>query len=80
MFLDTGLHLPGELEIRPEESVMKNSTKDKAEGVTHQVKGAVKETVGKAIADRDLKNEGAAEKAGGKAQKKIGDVEEELEK
>jgi uncharacterized protein YjbJ (UPF0337 family) len=59
---------------------MKNSTKDKTEGVGHQVKGAVKETIGKAIDDKDLKNEGAAERATGKVQKKVGDVEKELEK
>jgi uncharacterized protein YjbJ (UPF0337 family) len=64
----------------PRRSVMKNSTKDKTEGVGHQVKGAVKENVGKVVDDQNLKDEGAAERAGGKVQKKVGDVEKALEK
>jgi uncharacterized protein YjbJ (UPF0337 family) len=59
---------------------MKDSTKDKIEGGAHQVKGAVKEKVGRAIKNPDLELEGADEKLGGKIQKKVGDVEKVFEK
>jgi len=54
---------------------MKSSTKDNAEGKMHQVKGKVKETVGKAVGNDDLEAEGKVEKLHGKVQEKIGQVE-----
>ena len=59
---------------------MNDSTKDKAEGAGHEAKGTVKETVGKVVGNPDLEAEGTAEKAGGKVQKKVGDVEKVFEK
>jgi uncharacterized protein YjbJ (UPF0337 family) len=59
---------------------MKPSTKDKAKGTFHEVRGKVKETVGRATNDPDLEAEGQVEKVGGKVQKKIGQVEKVLEK
>jgi uncharacterized protein YjbJ (UPF0337 family) len=59
---------------------MKQSTKDKARGKFHEVKGKVKETVGRATNAPDLEAEGLVEKIGGKVQKKIGQVEKVLEK
>jgi len=59
---------------------MKQSVKDKAKGRFHEVKGKVKETVGRATNDLDLEAEGQVEKIGGKVQKKIGQVERVLEK
>jgi uncharacterized protein YjbJ (UPF0337 family) len=59
---------------------MKQSTKDKAEGKFHAVKGKVKEKVGRATNNPDLEAEGQVEKIGGKFQKKIGQVEKVLEK
>ena len=53
---------------------MKSSTKDKATGKTHQVKGKIKETVGKAVGNKDLEDEGKAEYLKGKAQEKVGDA------
>ena len=53
---------------------MKQSTKDAAKGTYHDVKGTVKETVGRATNNPDLEAEGQAEKIGGKIQKKIGQV------
>lgn len=58
---------------------MKNSTKDKIRGRAHEVKGTVKEKVGRAIKNPDLEAEGADEKLGGKIQKKVGDVEKVFE-
>jgi uncharacterized protein YjbJ (UPF0337 family) len=59
---------------------MKQSTKDKAKGKFHEVKGKVKEKVGRATNNPDLETEGQVEKIGGKIQKKIGQVENVLEK
>jgi len=59
---------------------MKQSTEDKAKGIFHEVKGAVKEKVGKATNSPDLEVEGQAEKIGGKIRKKIGQVEHALGK
>jgi uncharacterized protein YjbJ (UPF0337 family) len=53
---------------------MKSSTKDKAEGKMHQVKGKIKETVGKVVGNNDLEAEGKGEKLGGQVQEKVGDV------
>jgi uncharacterized protein YjbJ (UPF0337 family) len=54
---------------------MKQSTEDKAKGNFHQVKGAVKEKVGRATNNPRLQAEGQGEKIGGKVQKKIGQLE-----
>ena len=54
---------------------MKDSTKDQAEGKAHEVKGAVKEKVGKVTNDPQLESEGQDEKVGGKIQKKVGQIE-----
>lgn len=59
---------------------MKQSTKDKAKGKFHEVKGKVKQKVGRATNDPDLEAEGQVEKIGGKVQKKIGQMETVLEK
>jgi len=53
---------------------MKSSTQDKAEGKMHQVKGKVKETVGKVVGNDDLEAEGKSENLEGKVQEKVGDV------
>lgn len=57
---------------------MEQSTKDKAKGTFHEVKGKVKEKVGQATNNPDLEAEGQVEKIGGKVQKKIGQVEKVL--
>jgi len=41
----------------------------------HEVKGAVKEQIGKATDNPKLQAEGTAEKVAGKVQKKVGDLE-----
>lgn len=53
---------------------MKSSTRDNVEGKMHQVKGKVKETVGRVVKDRDMEAEGIAENISGKAQEKIGEL------
>jgi uncharacterized protein YjbJ (UPF0337 family) len=59
---------------------MKDSTQDKLEGATHEVKGGVKEKIGQATNNPNLENEGTGEKVAGKIQKKIGDIEKVAEK
>ena len=59
---------------------MKQSTKDKAKGKFHEVKGKVKEKVGRATNNPDLEAEGLVEKIGGKVQKKIGQLKKALGK
>jgi uncharacterized protein YjbJ (UPF0337 family) len=46
--------------------------KDRVEGAAHQVKGAVKEGIGKITGDAKTQAEGAAEKAAGKVQNAVG--------
>ena len=53
---------------------MKSSTKDNVAGKLHQVKGTVKEVVGKTLGNRDLEAEGKVEKIAGKIQEKIGEI------
>jgi uncharacterized protein YjbJ (UPF0337 family) len=60
---------------RREGKVLKPSTKDKAEGKIHEVKGEIKEEVGKVTNDPDLEVSGAAEKNAGKVQKWISRAE-----
>jgi uncharacterized protein YjbJ (UPF0337 family) len=50
--------------------------KDRAEGAARQVKGAVKEAVGKVTGDSKTEAEGAAEKAAGKVQNAVGGVKD----
>jgi len=59
--------------------------KDEIEGKFDQAKGATKETIGRAINDRDLESEGQADRAGGNlqegfgtARRKVGDAIEDL--
>jgi uncharacterized protein YjbJ (UPF0337 family) len=59
---------------------MKQSPKDKGKGKFHEMKGNVKEKVGRATNNPDLEAEGQGEQIGGKVQKKIGQVEKVLEK
>jgi uncharacterized protein YjbJ (UPF0337 family) len=62
------------------DKAMKPSTADKAKGRFREVRGKVKETVGRATNDPDLELEGQVEKIAGKVQKKIGQVEKVFEK
>jgi uncharacterized protein YjbJ (UPF0337 family) len=60
--------------------VMKPSTKDKAEGKFHDIKGKVKEKAGQLTNNRGLEAEGIVETAAGKVQGILGQVEIALEK
>jgi uncharacterized protein YjbJ (UPF0337 family) len=60
---------------RRKDKMMKASTQDRAEGKLHEVKGKVKEEIGKATNDPDLEVSGNAEKNVGKVQNLIGRAE-----
>ena len=45
---------------------------DRAAGIGHQIKGTIKEVVGKVTGDTKTEAEGTAEKAGGKVQNTVG--------
>jgi uncharacterized protein YjbJ (UPF0337 family) len=57
------------------ESTVKPSTQDRTEGKVHEVKGKIKEHVGRATNGPDLEVSGKAEKNAGKVQKWIGNAE-----
>lgn len=59
---------------------MKSSTRDKAEGKMHKVKGKIKATVGKAVGNPDLEAEGKVEKFEGQVQEKLGQIKKILDK
>lgn len=50
--------------------------KDRIEGAGKQIKGAVKDAVGKATGDTKLQGEGKADKAEGKVQNTIGGIKD----
>jgi uncharacterized protein YjbJ (UPF0337 family) len=59
---------------------MKTSTEDKIKGSCHEVKGAIKQEVGKVTNNRCLEAKGKIEKNAGKLQHHVGVAEEAVEK
>ena len=57
---------------------MKSSTKDKAKGKFHEIKGTVKAKAGQLTNNRGLQARGKVEKAAGKVQGKLGHVKKAL--
>lgn len=57
---------------------MKASTKDQAKGRFHEVKGKIKEKVGRVTNNPDLEVQGTNERTAGKIQKKVGQIEQFL--
>jgi uncharacterized protein YjbJ (UPF0337 family) len=52
--------------------------KDRIAGAAHEVKGSVKEVVGKVVGDAKMQSDGKAEKTAGKIQNAIGGVKDTL--
>lgn len=52
--------------------------KDRIEGAAKQVKGTIKEAVGKVTGDVKIQAEGVAEKAAGKVQSSVGGAKDAL--
>lgn len=59
---------------------MKPSTENQIAGKVREVKGKIKEKVGRLTNDPDLEGQGIGEKIAGKVQKKIGQLEKVIEK
>ena len=53
---------------------MDSSTKDKIEGKAKEIKGNVKEAVGRATNDPDTEASGTGDRVEGKVQDKVGDI------
>jgi uncharacterized protein YjbJ (UPF0337 family) len=63
---------------RGKEKMMKPSTNDRTEGKFHEVKGKIKEQVGKVTNNPNLEVTGDAEKKAGKVQNWIGRAEKAI--
>jgi len=59
---------------------MKRSTKNRAKGAFHELKGSIKAKVGKLTNNRRLEAKGIVEKVGGKIQKKVGQMQNAVER
>jgi uncharacterized protein YjbJ (UPF0337 family) len=55
--------------------MIKQSTKDRATGKAHEIKGKIKKEAGRAMNKPNLQQEGENEELGGKVQRKVGEVE-----
>lgn len=54
------------------------ANEDQTKGKAKDIGGKLKEETGDAINNEDMKREGQADQAEGKAQKKVGDVKDKL--
>ena len=52
--------------------------KDRTEGSMKNIKGSIKEGVGKAVGDSKLESEGKMDKAGGKIQNAVGGIKDAI--
>ena len=64
------------LDVAHEIQEMKSSTKDRLKGRAGEVKGKMKEKLGRATRNPRTQDEGTAEKVGGKVQRKVGEVKQ----
>jgi uncharacterized protein YjbJ (UPF0337 family) len=55
-----------------------SGTHDQVEGKIHQVKGAIKEGIGKATNNPNLRAEGTAEKVRGKVEETVGKIKKSV--
>jgi uncharacterized protein YjbJ (UPF0337 family) len=74
------MEIPARRQEKGGRCIVKRSIKDQAKGMMHEVKGEVKEVVGKVTHNAALENRGRDEKISGKIQKKVGDIESHIEK
>jgi uncharacterized protein YjbJ (UPF0337 family) len=54
--------------------------KDRIVGAAKEIKGSVKETIGKAVGDAKLQSDGKADKVDGKVQNAVGGLKDALKK
>ncbi|MFN7141311.1 MAG: CsbD family protein [Limisphaerales bacterium] len=60
--------------------MIKRSTENETKGGAKDLKGRIKEGVGRAMNRPDIEDEGTADRAEGKIQKKVGQVQKVFEK
>jgi uncharacterized protein YjbJ (UPF0337 family) len=72
--------LAGTSQTQKRENRMSESTKIELKGMAHEAKGAFKAATGKVTSNPKLEAEGHVEKAGGKVQRKIGEIEKVIDK
>ena len=61
-------------------SKVRESTKDQVKGSARELKGKVKQGVGRAARRPDIEAEGTVDRASGKVQKKVGQIKRVFEK
>ena len=54
--------------------------KDRIAGAAKELKGSIKETIGKAVGDAKLQSDGKADKVEGKVQNAVGGLKDALKK
>jgi uncharacterized protein YjbJ (UPF0337 family) len=54
--------------------------KDRIAGMAKEIKGSIKQTVGKAVGDAKLQSDGTADKVEGKVQNAIGGLKDALKR
>jgi uncharacterized protein YjbJ (UPF0337 family) len=54
--------------------------RDRIAGAAKEIKGSVKETIGKAVGDAKLQSDGKADKVEGKVQNAVGGLKDSLKK
>jgi uncharacterized protein YjbJ (UPF0337 family) len=54
--------------------------KDRIAGTAKEIKGSVKETIGKAVGDAKLQSDGKADKVEGKVQNAVGGLKDAMKK
>jgi uncharacterized protein YjbJ (UPF0337 family) len=59
---------------------MKSGNRDKLEGKAHQIKGTIKEAVGRTIENTEMEAEGKVENLDGKVQVMVGDIKKTVGK
>jgi uncharacterized protein YjbJ (UPF0337 family) len=65
--------------MRPNSPIQKPTSRRLLKGGFREAKGKVKEKAGNATGNPNLRDRGTAEKAGGKVQRKIGDLKKVFE-
>ena len=61
-------------------SKVRESTKDQVKGSARELKGKMKQGVGRATRRPDIETEGTIDRTGGKVQKKVGQIKRVFEK
>jgi uncharacterized protein YjbJ (UPF0337 family) len=69
---------PAEVIPPPASMRIETMDKDRIEGVAKQVKGSIKEAIGKVTGDTKTEAEGKAEKVAGKVQNAVGGAKDSL--